>query len=386
MSEGSFTKVTHESWFSRIRGAFKGILIGLVLFLLAFPLLFWNEGRAVARRKTLEEGGGAVLSVSASSVDAANAGKLIHVTGKADTRATLTDPIFGVSANALKLNRVVEMYQWEESSESKTDKKVGGGTTTTTTYSYSKTWSDRAIDSTGFNEPTGHQNPGSLPYESTEQIANGVTLGAFVLSPSLLGRIQSYESYPVESSLPLPTQLIGRAQIHDAGFYIGTNPGSPQIGDTRVKFLVVRPTEISVIAAQVNDTFAPYAATTGGTIELLQTGIHTAGGMIERAQQSNKMMTWILRVVGFMLMVLGLNMILKPLSVVADILPILGRIVGAGTGIIAFLLGAMLSLGTIGIAWIFYRPLLGIFLLVVAVGLTVAIAAKLRGGRQPSAA
>jgi hypothetical protein len=36
------------------------------------------------------------------------------------------------------------------------------------------------------------------------------------------------------------------------------------------------------------------------------------------------MMTWILRFVGFVLMILGLNMILKPLSVMADVLPIVG--------------------------------------------------------------
>ena len=93
MSEDSFTEVTHESWFSRIGGAIKGFLVGLLLFVVAFPLLFWNEGRAVKRYKTLKEGGGAVVSVTSESVDPDNAGKLIHTTGKADTDATLTDHI-----------------------------------------------------------------------------------------------------------------------------------------------------------------------------------------------------------------------------------------------------------------------------------------------------
>jgi len=385
MSEDSFTEVTHESWFSRIGGAIKGIVVGLILFAVAFPLLFWNEGRAVKRYKTLKKGSGAVVAVTSDSVDEANAGKLIHMTGKADTDATLTDPVFGVSANGLKLKRVVEMYQWKETSQSKSKKKVGGGKTTTKTYSYSKTWSDKPISSANFKKPTGHQNPGPIPYESAEQVAGKVTLGAYVLSKSLVGKIQNFESLSVGSDTPLPPQIQGKAKLHAAGFYIGVDPASPQVGDTRIKFMVAKPTEVSVIAKQVGNTFETYATKAGGTIELLQSGVHTAEGMIQKAQESNKVLTWVLRLVGFILMLLGLNMIFKPLSVIADVLPILGNIVGAGTGIISFLIAAILSLITIAIAWIVYRPLLGIILLVAAVGLTVAIKGKLKSAKTAAA-
>ena len=67
MSNDSFTEVTHQSWGSRLGGAFKGIVFGIILFIVSFPLLFWNEGRAVKRHKTLEEGGGAVWMVKRGS-------------------------------------------------------------------------------------------------------------------------------------------------------------------------------------------------------------------------------------------------------------------------------------------------------------------------------
>ena len=54
MSQDRFTEVTSQSWLSRIGGAIKGVLMGFVLFILAFPLLFWNEGRAVTTYKTLK--------------------------------------------------------------------------------------------------------------------------------------------------------------------------------------------------------------------------------------------------------------------------------------------------------------------------------------------
>ena len=68
MSQDSFTEVTNESWFGRIGGAIKGVLVGLVLVAVAFGLLFWNEGRSVKRYKTLQEGSGAVVSVKSDKV------------------------------------------------------------------------------------------------------------------------------------------------------------------------------------------------------------------------------------------------------------------------------------------------------------------------------
>lgn len=381
MSNDSFTEVTHQSWFSRIGSAIAGVLFGFILFLIAFPLLFWNEGRAVQRYKTLKEGSGAVVSLTSDSVDASNDGKLIHTTGKADTDEMLSDPVFNVSMNALKLKRVVEMYQWKEKSRSKKEKKVGGGETTKTTYSYSKTWSDKPINSSKFKKPEGHENPGSIPYESRELIAEKVTLGEYQLSASLVEQIKNFKSLPIKGDAPLPQAIQDSAKIHDASYYIASNPSSPQVGDTRIKFKVVKPTEVSVVAKQVGSTLGRYTTTVGGTIELLQTGVHSADAMFQKAHESNKMLTWILRAVGYFMMFAGLALIFRPLSVLADIVPIFGTIVGAGTGLIAFLLSTMLSLLTIAIAWIVFRPLLGIALVVVVVGLTLAIFGKLKSAK-----
>ncbi|MCW5210069.1 hypothetical protein VU10_07890, partial [Desulfobulbus sp. US1] len=72
-------------------------------------------------------------------------------------------------------------------------------------------------------------------------------------------------------------------------------------------------------------------------------------------------------------------------SVLADVLPFLGSIVEAGTGFIAFLLAGVLSLITIAVAWIVFRPLLGIILLAIAVGLVVLIGSKIKAGKASKA-
>lgn len=383
MAQDRFTEVTHESWFSRIGGAIKGVVVGILLVAVAFPLLFWNEGRSVKRYKTLKEGGGSVVSVGSERVDPANEGRLVHVTGRADTQATLTDAAFGVSSPAIKFRRSVEMYQWDEHAQSKTKEKLGGGTETVTTYTYSKTWSGRPIRSDGFKHPEGHQNPGTFPYESEVQTADHVTLGAFTLSPALVGKIGNFEALSVSAESAQP-ELPAKAKPYGGGFYLGADPASPQLGDVRVTFQVVRPGDVSVIAKQAGQTFAPFVAQAGGTIELLQAGVCTAEAMIQKAQQDNRVLTWLIRLGGFLVMLIGLNLVFKPLPVLASVLPFLGRVVAAGTGLVAFLLAAACSLCTIAVAWIAYRPILGALLLAAAVLLLVAFRKRLKPGAGAS--
>ena len=183
----SFSEVTSQSWFERISGAIKGVLLGIVLFIISFPLLWWNEGRAVHTAKGLQEAGGSVASVSADKVDPALDKKLVHLTAKATTDETLSDPEFSVSLPAIKLQRKVEMYQWIEKESSETVKKMGGGSEKKTTWSYDKGWSDKLIDSNKFkNKAEEHANPESMRYASNNQTCKIVSFGVFTLSPGLI--------------------------------------------------------------------------------------------------------------------------------------------------------------------------------------------------------
>jgi uncharacterized membrane protein len=378
MSEDSYTEVSSQSWFGRIGNALKGIIVGLILIAVAFVLLFWNEGRAVKRHKTLQEGSGVVVSVSSEAVDQANQGKLVHMSGRAQTDETLQDPVFGINAQAIRLHRKVEMYQWRESSESEERKKLGGGTETVTTYNYNKTWSESPINSGDFRKPEGHQNPSGMPYRSEDFQANTVTVGGFTLSAQQVGMIQSFTPLPPDADYRMPERLGADAKVSGNGIYIGNTPSNPQIGDLRISFAQVLPTEISLVAQQAGSSFIPYQAKAGGTILLLVTGLHGASEMFAEAERQNTMLTWILRLVGFILMLFGFKMVLAPLAVFADVVPMFGNIVEAGTGLIAGLIAGILSFLTIGIAWLFYRPILAVVLFAAAGGLGYLIVSKLR--------
>lgn len=363
-----FTEVTSKGWFERIGESIKGVLMGLALFVAAFPLLWWNEGRSVQTYKSLQEGRGAVVAVQSDAVDSANEGELVHLSGLATTEETLADPAFGVSSRAVELERSVEMYQWVEKVETKTEKKVGGKEETTKTYRYAKEWKGTPVRSSDFRKPEGHENPGGMRFSSESWTAGTVTVGAFELSDGLKGSIGGSEPIPVTQEMlaTLPAEVKGEARVNGSDLYVGADPNAPAVGDLRIRFSKVPPAEVSVVAQQSGSRLGPYQTQAGNRLEMLAMGTVPADQMFSTAEQSNAMMTWILRLIGFVLMLVGLSMVFRPLSVVADVVPFVGDLVSMGTGLVAFAIAAPLSLLTIAIAWIYYRPLLGVALLVVS--------------------
>lgn len=372
------TERSSESWFSRIGDAIKGVVIGAILFFVAIVLLFWNEGRAVKRYKDLQEGRGAVVSIDAGTVDSAHEGSLVHLTGEATTDETLSDGDFPIAEKALRLRRTVEMYQWKENRKDDKRKKVGGGTETVTTYSYEMVWSAEAIDSSGFKEQDKKNPPMDLKSKSVE--AGQAKIGAFSLPGTLVGRISNFTPVPIDATTdnpfeegapdrpPLPTGFKATKDM----FYRG-DPAQAKLGDVRVRFDVVKPTTVSIIAQQTGNSFRPYATETGGSLEELALGQKSADEMFAAAEKSNETMTWILRAVGFFLMFIGLTMVGRPFVVFADILPLAGDLLGMGIGLAAFVMAGVFSLVTIAVGWLFYRPLLGVTLIVLAVGGFVAL-------------
>lgn len=413
-----FEHVSHQSWGSRLGNSIKGILFGLLLFCGSFVLLFWNEGRAIKTAKSLAEGRGAVVDAPAEQLDANLEGKLVHISGTADTDGVLTDADFGISTPAIKLARDVEMYQWHEEKKTQTKQNTGGSSTTKTTYDYSREWSDELIDSSRFEHRAGHENPSNKPYSSTVWTAEEVRVGAYRLSNDLLAQWNDFEPFPIRQPAAAVEQPAANAEdeltfadepgstqqpaeqtnnetaaprvpagfvLRDGEFYRGADAKNPQIGDVRVRYRVLLAGPVSVIAQQQAGSFIPYATQAGRELAMLSPGIVSADAMFTSAERSNTLWTWGLRLGGFLMMTLGLSMVFAPLVTLADVLPLLGRIVGAGVMLTAGLVSLMLSLVTIAIAWLAYRPVLAVTLLIAA-GASLALLWYVRRRRKDDAA
>lgn len=391
MSQDSYRVTSSTSWFGRIGSSIKGVVIGLILLVISFPVLFFNEGRAVSTRKSLEQGEKSLVNTTADAPDPKNDGKLVYFTGEAKAQGELTDPDFQVSAEALRLERVTEYYLWQEQKKTETKKKLGGGEETVETYSYKKAWVNNPIDSSSFHRSADYSNP-QPAIRGASWSASPVTVGEYTLSAGLVSQIDNFTNLGVADEGQRPETLGGKkVQLVDGGFYLGANPSSPEVGDVRVSYQVALPGTVSVIAQQHSgNQLEAFKADAGDTIQMLETGSKSSQAMFQTAHDNNKIMTWVLRLVGFALMFIGFCLLMKPLSVLADVVPLFGNIVEAGTGIIALLLSGTISFTVIAVAWIFYRPLIGIPLIVLAGVAAFLLIKKLsaakRAIRQPAAA
>lgn len=382
MSQDQCTETEVISWGSRLMDSIKGVLFGIVLFFASFPLLFWNEGRAVKTAEGISQGKSEVVSVAADKPDPSNEGKLVYFSGRAGTAETLKDQQFGVSMNALRLVRQVQMYQWAEKKETRAEKQLGGGERRIISYTYSKKWNDRLIDSDQFSQKEGHVNPTSMPVAGNSWQASVVSVGKFSLPANLVSKLPTNGKVASPTTLPasMPLSVASKANVCSDGYYIGNDPNNPEVGDIRIDFMVAFPMEVSVLGQQTQSTIQPYPAKTGTQLELIEAGLVGPETMLQHQETQNKFITWLLRVVGFLMMLLGVGLFFRPLVVVAGVVPFVGDILGLGAGLLAIAISLPLALITIAIAWLVYRPLVGAGLLLVAAILFILVkkAAKRR--------
>lgn len=370
-----YTRTETVGWFERIIQSIKGVLVGLLVFVVSFPLLFWNEGRAVRRAQDLTEGRGAVVEASAATVDPAQEGRLVHLTGAAVSSATPSDPELGPAApGGLRLRRVVEMFQWHEDRRTSTSSNTGGSQTRRTTITYRKDWSTTPVDSSRFDQPREHFNP-AMPVQGASFDAPTVTVGARALTPALVAQISNFRPLPVAPA-QLPAVAAWGRPVHawESGVHVGGDVGAPSVGDLRLRWEVAPAGEVSVLAAQRGGTFGDWTTPSGRTLEQdLSVGAVSAAGMFTSLETGNVVLTWVLRFLGWLMMFAGISMVTRPLVIVADVIPLIGSVVGAGTGLFALLVSAPLTLMTIALGWLAYRPLLGVGLLVAGAGVAFLV-------------
>ena len=437
----SFTESTPIGFMQEIGDSIKGVLAGVVIILLATCCLPVNEYFYVKTKLALEAGMGKTVEVPSDKVDSANDKKLVLVSGKAKTDATLADSVFGVSVPAMRLARKVEMWQYSEKSKTSGKRK-----NKTTTYSYPPDWSDKHIDSAQFKgkKSADYRNPGSMPYKGESWSATSAKLGAFdltkgqissfsatkTLSPGGGSAKPSASATPTASAAPADpltcpickkklksaagvkdhlkakhkgeavpvstgggSSSSGGAAMGPAGYKVdgeflfngkGTR-AAPKIGDVRVSWRYAPPSaDVTVVGQQKAGKLESFKE---DDIEMsaLHMGIQTVAEFYTQEQESNTMRLFGIRIAGTIMMIVGFGLIFAPLGAVADIIPVVGDIVDMGTGCAAMGLGVIAALIMMAIGWVFSRPLIGILMLVIGIGGLVGLivlAKKMTAGKK----
>ena len=388
----AYQKVTTTSYGSRLKNSLGGVGMGFIMIIAGIVLLFWNEGRTVKTTRMLK--GAQKEYVELGDINQLHSdldGKLVHASGLATTDEVLSDNFFGVNANAIKLSRDVEYYQWVEHTSSQTRDKVGGGQETVTTYTYSKEWTSSPVNSSSFEDPEykGIANDVLLQLDDQDVQAQNVRFGAYRFPEGLTSQMN--KRVPLNVELDAETAAGLEKQMHsnwdvaeNASFvhptnnviYIGLDPNNPRVGDVRVTFDKVNPGEVSILANVIGDTFEKYTGKNGKTLLALTDGTVSADSMFESEHKSNRAIAWVLRLLGILLIYLGFKNIFNILVTLLKVLPFLSNIANLGVNLVCGILAFAIGLVVIAIAWIVYRPVLGIILLVAAGALIWFLAKK----------
>ncbi len=346
-------------------------------------LLFWNEGNFVKTKQSLKEAESVLVRVSdMSEVDPLLEGRLIHASSLANTDDILTDSLFGICETAISIRRKVEYYQWKESS-SETRSTSRNRSETKTTYSYKKSWNLSPVNSQFFHT-RGYDNFVLVTVDAQTVYAKDVSFGGYQLphfiiksisgsvpaTPSLSAETITYWEKKIATDARNPKANASPSQqlVHINGHvvYFGPSPNAPNIGDVRVTLTKTLPADISIIAKVTGNTFEPYQAANDKTVSLVSMGTVSAEKMFSGAHTSNVLWTWLFRLIGILLVIGGLRLMFSILQALFTFIPFLGHILNVGIGLVCLMAGGVWSAFVISISWLWYLPIIGLIMLVVA--------------------
>ena len=146
-----FTSSSHRSFGDNLLESIEGFRLGLVLFVAALPVLWWNQGCVdsadIARTAV-------IAGPDASGSEGA---------GKLAVTERVGDPDMLAPGAHAELRRDAEMYAWIEKKETGTRKRLGGGSDVITTTTDRLDWTASLESSDNFAHPEGHAQGGYPP-------------------------------------------------------------------------------------------------------------------------------------------------------------------------------------------------------------------------------
>ena len=378
------------NFISNIANTKFGLGCGIFAFIFGTYFLIINERNYKRTLDTILEAESVVEKVNdVNIIDSESDNKLIYGVSKTRTDEIISDGLFEVSVNAIKIIRSVEYYQWVQDSHLEEYEDYSGKTHSKKVYTYEKQWTDKLIDSEKFEEPK-YRNRAIFRIAKKDIYADQVYWGAYELPPFLKSKIDGVTPIAInlskggkaawEEALKKEVRKYYQDSVEVTGEYLhlirantvhlGANPASPKIGDIRVTMTYIPPgRDLSVIAQVQGNTFTKYTSKNGKSFFSVQNGTVGIEAMFKAERETNTSLTWFFRIFGLFCVIFGIRFTLRLVTNLFAKIPIIGDIVNAGVKTITFIVGFVWSFIIIGIAYLFYRPLIGIAVLLIAVGL-----------------
>jgi hypothetical protein len=254
--------------------------------------LCWNEWQLARRLGAVDA---AARDLAALAPDArpgtGRAGRPVHLAGEAVAAAPVRDPVLGVVAAALRLDRIAETYQWIERREGSGDNKV---------LRYERIWSPVPIPSSRFEQRAMHVNPPALPITSGTSFADRVTVGRWALDEAVVAALPATRALRPEG--PDETLAAAGLVLRRAGDWLESgSPGSPAVGDVRVRLAAAPEGRVSLVGAVGEDgrTIVSWRGPGGAGLVLAAYGDIPPETLLRTAARGGWRDAWGLRTFGF---------------------------------------------------------------------------------------
>lgn len=378
MFDARFREYNRPNIYREFQASWLISLVGFALIVTGCSLLFWNEGRAVKTAVSLDEGLRDVfVPETLDVVFDENNGKLVLVSGSLDIADPLEDAAYAISIQAVKLRKVVQMYQWYETEDPQNNMEAADHDShRERSYSYSTDWFEYHIDSDSFYNTLGHHNPheDKWPANSTILTNSRVKIGNFLLGTDIKNKFTDFKPF---TSGERP-KLDG-IKIYAGLYYHSANVWQPEVGDHRLQFTYAgrHGEQFTVVGRQSGRELRPYKTETGEELLILHPGIRTKAEVFRSEHNTNRTNTWIYRLAGWFVSFLGFSCVSNLLEMLLDLNPVLRQLFNLGVAPLHFSASVTFTLAIIGFGWVWYRPLVGGALLTVSLAPYVIPAIRL---------
>jgi len=271
--------------------------LGAVILLIGVGVAAVTEQGHVEYRAQMQRHGGDVLNLGSDGrPDADEQGYMVRVVGPLQVVESPLDQQFNQQSNQPVLIRHVQMFQWHEL-------RYGGP------VAYELDWEDHPIDSSHFEHPEGHTNPGKFPLESAQFDAGLVRLNDFVLDPALVHALTG--SQPVTPDLrSLPSNLAASFSLFNNSLVTSAVPSNPQLGDLRVSWEAVPAQGVTVVAKVSGNRLIPAIDAADGVGFAVQPGDVSLADIFPDLPLPPDY-PWLRRIASILLATLGTTLLLR---------------------------------------------------------------------------
>jgi hypothetical protein len=329
------------------RNPLAGIMGGALLFLCAFPVLYFNEA---------QENLSNVAEQAVEYNEALESNYLGYTVGAFSATNKANDPL--LTREFVAVTRTVEMYGYIETQSTAT---TNSGNTQSTLnseirYTYSKAWLTNPAQTTTWRGRTS-DFPRDLPINYNTWVVNlpqprtststGLSINNIPVDGTNLDLSASNDLSVTQDMIAdnVYSVLLGDLYTSIQGSFDLTKP---VIGDVRISFTVIEFDDQGLLLGNIdNNQFSAFTTDSGNILYRFFNGESTIESVVSQLQTEYQLTIWIFRGVGFLMLFVGLLLSFKPISTLFNFIPIFGSVGSGLFTIMLFVVSLVLAVTTI---------------------------------------